>query len=196
MRAALAVLLAVSGIACGGAESFEPISPMPEVGRGPDYRLRPAGSLARTGKPIHGLRCARAVRKRFGVHLEIVARRLDVVIPAGIGVAPPRSSEGVYVRNGRCWYPVRTLEPTGVIEIDEGTSITLGEFFDVWGQPLSSSRIAGFGARRGRSIAAFVNGLRWRGEPRRIPLERHAAIVLEVGGYFPPTKRYVFPPGL
>jgi hypothetical protein len=190
------LLLAVCGVGCTGGETFEPITPMPKIGRGPDYRLSAAGSRASAGKPIHGLRCTRLVRKRFGAHLEVIVGRIDVVIPAGIGIAPPRAREGAYVRSGRCWYPVRTLEPTGLIEIDEGTRITLGELFDVWGQPLSSKRIAKFPARGGRSIAAFVNGRRWRGDLRRIPLERHAAIVLEVNGYFPPTKRYVFPPGL
>ena len=33
-------------------------------------------------------------------------------------------------------------------------------------------------------------------DPRTIPLSPHVAIVLELGGYFPPTRRYAFPPGL
>jgi hypothetical protein len=45
-------------------------------------------------------------------------------------------------------------------------------------------------------VSAFVNGKRWTRSPRLIPLKRHDAIVLEVGGYFPPTRRYSFPDGL
>jgi hypothetical protein len=45
-------------------------------------------------------------------------------------------------------------------------------------------------------VDAFIDGVRWHGDPRAIPLNRHAAIVLEIGGYFPPTRRYVFPPYL
>ena len=70
--------------------------------------------------------------------------------------------------------------------------LTLGDLFDVWGQPLSHTRMAGF---RGR-VRAFVGGRRWNRGPRAIPLARHAQIVLEVGGYVPPHRTYLFPPGL
>jgi hypothetical protein len=118
------------------------------------------------------------------------------VIPAGIGVAPPRVRDGAYVKGGRCSYPLRTLEPTGLIEIDETFHPTVGELFDVWGQGLSRNQLLSFRAARGKLVSAFVDGRRWRRSPRLIPLERHAAIVLEVGGYFPPTRRYLFPDGL
>jgi hypothetical protein len=117
------------------------------------------------------------------VHLELFAQRRVVLIPPGIGVAPPRTRTGAYVRGGRCSYPLRTREPTGVIEVRvRPRAMTLGQFFAIWGQPL-----------RGR---AYVDGRRWRGDPRRIPLGRHAQIVLEVGGYVRPHARYGFPPGL
>jgi hypothetical protein len=142
------------------------------------------------------LRCTDRAVRRFGVHLEVFAKRLDVMIPAGIGVAPPRIRDGAYVRGGKCSYPLRTIEPTGLIEVAQGEALTVGDLFDVWGQPLSKRRLLSFRASPGRSVSAFVNGEPWRGDPRSIPLERHSAIVLEIGGYFPPTKVYLFPPGL
>jgi hypothetical protein len=45
-------------------------------------------------------------------------------------------------------------------------------------------------------VTAFVGGERRSGDPRRIPLRRHAQIVLQVGGYIPPHRSYRFPPGL
>jgi hypothetical protein len=113
-------------------------------------------------------------------------------VPAGIGVAPPRRVEGVYVRGGRCSYPLRTVEPTGVIEVAAGSRLTLGRFFSLWGRPLAPDRLLSF---RGR-VLAFVAGRPWRGDPRAIPLSQHAQIVLEVGGYVPPHSRYTFAKGL
>ena len=51
---------------------------------------------------------------RFRVHLELFARGLVLLVPAGIGVAPPVERDGAYVLGGRCLYPLRTREPTGV----------------------------------------------------------------------------------
>jgi hypothetical protein len=38
-----------------------------------------------------------------------------------------------------------------------------------------------------------VNGRRFLGDPRSIPLRRHDEIVLEIGGYVPPHSSYLFP---
>jgi hypothetical protein len=96
------------------------------------------------------------------------------------------------VSGGRCSYPLRTREPTGVVEVEHAGSYVLGDLFDLWGQPLARDRLAGF---RG-PVSAFVAGRPWRGDPRAIPLTRHAQIVLETGGYVPPHTDYRFPPGL
>lgn len=129
---------------------------------------------------------------RFGAHLELFAGGRVVLVPPGIGIAPPRSREGAYVRGRRCSYPLRTREPTGVVEVDARTRMTLGQLFDVWGQPLSRRRLAGFSG----PVEAYVSGVRRHGDPRSIPLRRHAQIVLEAGGHVPPHSDYTFPPGL
>ena len=89
-----------------------------------------------------------------------------------------------------CGYPVRTTRPTGVVEFVPAAKPTLGDLFDVWGQPLSARGFAGF---RG-AVSAWVGGRRWRGDVRAIPLRRHAEIVVEVGGYIPPHTFFLFPP--
>jgi hypothetical protein len=197
----LLVALAFTGCARSNPDPSEPGAaathgPIPVFGQGPRYHPPPSGELVSAAKPVGRLHCARKTRKRYGTHLEIFANRRDLVIPAGIGIAPPRIRSGAYVKGGSCSYPVRTLEPTGLIEIDEGVMVTLGQFFDLWGQHLSKKRLLSFQARPGEAVSAFVNGKRWPGNPRSLPLTRHAAIVLEIGGFFPPTRLYVFPPGL
>ena len=94
--------------------------------------------------PVAGLRCASAERPRFGAHVELFAHRQVVIVPAGIGIAPPLRRQGAYVLGGRCSYPLRTREPTGVVEVERGASLTLGQLFEVWGQPLSRTRLVGF----------------------------------------------------
>ena len=123
--------------------------------------------------------------------MELFARRRVLLLPAGIGMAPPLQRDGAYVVGARCSYPVRTTAPTGVIEVAGGTHATIGELFALWGQPLTRTRLAGF---RGR-VTAFVAGRTWRGGVRTIPLTRHAQIVLEIGGYVRPHPLFLFGPG-
>jgi hypothetical protein len=87
---------------------------------------------------------------------------------------------------------LRTLDPTGVIEVRVGTKATLGDFFALWGAQLSRTRLAGFEG----PVRAYVGGEPWRGDLRAIPLTRHAEIVLENGPYVKPHRSYLFRPGL
>jgi len=130
--------------------------------------------------------------RRDGVHLELFAHRRVVLVPAGIGMRGPLVRERARVVRGRCSFPLRTREPTGTIEVARGTRATLGQLFAVWGEPLAPGRLLSF---RGR-VRAYVAGRLVPGDPRRIPLARHANVVLEVGGYIPPHPRFLFPPGL
>ncbi len=166
--------------------------PVPRpIGAGSLYHPLP-GDAAAAGRSIGTHRCTTTSRRRYGAHLEIFANRLVVLVPAGIGLAAPLRRSGAYVLGGRCSYALRTREPTGVFELEAGRPPTLGEAFEVWGQPLSRNALVGF---RGR-VAAFVSGRRWRGDLRAIPLRRHAQVVLEVGGYVRPHVRYLFSRGL
>jgi len=112
-------------------------------------------------------------------HLELFALRQVVIVPARIGIS------------GACTYPVRTREPTGVVEFDRDAHPTVGDVFAVWGRRLSQRRLLSF---RGR-VRAYVNGVRWGRDVRNIPLRRHAEIVLEVGGFVPPHSTFLFGPG-
>jgi hypothetical protein len=198
MLAAVAVLTG-----CGGGDGSQspppppPTAPVPPhapgLGTGPRYRPPSLGARAARGLPVLGMTCSKANRSRHGVHLELFASRRVVLVAPGIGVAPPRERRGAYVRSGRCSYPVRTREPTGVVEVESGRPArTLGDLFAVWGQPLSRHRMAGF---RGR-VRVYVGGRHRGGDPRAIPLRRHAQIVLGVDGYVPPHRSYHFPPSL
>ena len=194
MRALPLVLAALALAACGDG-SPDPPPPLPAtvpIGRGPDHRPGALSAATRRARPVGRLRCSRTGAPRFGVHIEVFGRRRTVIVPGGVGVAPPWRGRPPYVRAGRCSYPARTREPTGVVEVERGTRVTLGNLFDLWGQPLGRRRVA---AVRGR-IRVWVGGRPWDGDPRDIVLERQAQIVISEDARVPVHASYTFPPGL
>ena len=166
------------------------------IGAGPAFHPTSRGSEVRQGLPVSGLRCEGGESARVGVHIEVFANGRVVIVPAGIGIAPPLRLRGPYVLSGRCSYPARTREPTGVIERARGRSLTLGAFFRVWGQSLGPRQLAGFRARPGRQVRVYVNGRLRHVDPRTVPLRRHDQIVLQVGRFVPPHASYRFQKGL
>jgi hypothetical protein len=121
------------------------------------------------------------------VHVELFARRRVVIVPAAIGLRGARRRLGRVV-SARCRAAVWTLDPSGIVDYRGGG--TLGRLFRVWGQPLGPGRLASF---RG-PVSVFVDGIRRRGDPRTLRLRPGAEIVLEVGGYVPPHRSFLFPP--
>jgi hypothetical protein len=101
------------------------------------------------------------------VHVELFANRRVVLIPPQIG----------------CW----TNDPTGVVHFRRPS--TLGAFFRFWRQPLGPRRLLTF---RG-PVQAFRNGRPVRGDPAAIRLGDGDQLVLEIGGYVPPHRTYLFP---
>jgi hypothetical protein len=178
--------------AVGGASAGPPLVPTP-IGVGPGYRLAPTSAAVRAAQPVGSLTCVATSPMRFRAHLELFARKRVLIVPAGIGVAPPLRRDGAVVLGGRCLYQLRTREPTGVVEVGPARGLTVGDLFRVWGQPLGPHRIAGFGDSQ--PVLVFVNGRRLRVDPRAVPLRRHDEIVLEIGGYIPPHRSYLFPKG-
>ena len=155
------------------------------IGVGPRFHPPAATVAVIRAEPVGRFRCVSGGR-RYGVHVEVFARGRVVIVPAGIGVAVARG----------CSYPARTLEPTGVIEVRRGSSLTLGDFFRIWGQPFSITCLAGFRTTGSAPVRAYVAGRRWRASLRSIPLRRHAQIVLELGPFIPPHRAFLFRPGL
>ena len=70
-------------------------------------------------------------------------------------------------------------------------TFTLGDYFDVYGQPLSRDRV---GPATG-PVTAYLDAKPYPGDPRSIPLHAHAVIQLDVGQARAPMP-FGFPPGL
>jgi hypothetical protein len=84
------------------------------------------------------------------------------------------------VSTGSCVYWLHAHANDGIIHVESPStadSFTLGEFFDIWGQPLSSTQV---GPAKG-TVTAFFNGKLYKGNPRNLPLGYHYQIQLDVG---------------
>jgi len=164
-----------------------------------------AASLAlprrlRVGEQIDGITCQTGEQVAYHVHahLAIVVRGHSRRIPAGVGIATPYevapTRAGPFVAAGSCFMWLHTHAADGVIHVESPTkrTYTLGEFFDIWGQPLSRSRV---GAAHGL-LTAIVNGGVFTGNPRQIPLLAHSQIELELGFPLVSPEKIEFPHGL
>jgi hypothetical protein len=143
------------------------VKPWP-IGPGPAYR--PA--------PVHAHTGACSPRGSFAVHVELFAGQRVVLVPAGIGA---------------CVDPVHTRVATGVVSVSAGRPHTLGDLFRVWGRPLGAHRLVSFTSRT--PVRVYVNGRRATGPVAAVPLTRGAEIVVELGGYVPPHRFFLFPKG-
>jgi hypothetical protein len=190
LRLELVLAAVIALLVATAASAAPPPIPTP-IGVGAQYRPTAVSARVRAGRPFGAHRCAVGGR-RYGVHVELFANRRVVIVPAGIGVAAPVRLRGADVVPGGCSYAVRTLTPTGVVEVRRGTELTLGDLFQVWSRRLGGQTLLGF---RG-PVSVFVDGRRWRHAPRTVPLRRHAEIVVEIGGYVPPHATFLFPRGL
>lgn len=165
------------------------------LGQGPAFRPTPlANPAVAAGAPVGRWHCTIGGRAGYGAHIELFASDHEVLVPSGIGIAPPQRRRGVFVTGGRCSYQLQTLDPTGVVRVipEPGPPPTTGELFALWGEPLARDRLAGFSG----PVTAFVGGRRWIGDPGAIPLTRHAQIELELGPLVEPHPAYLFPRGL
>jgi hypothetical protein len=145
------------------------------------------------GLPVDGITCTSTEQVTLHIHshLALFYKGKQLEIPAGVGLAP--------VPPSGCLYWIHTHDTSGIIHIEApqieapqgGGPFTLGMFFDIWGQPLTSSDVAG----KLGPVAAFVNGMRWYADPRTIPLLAHQEITLEVGKPIVPPPNYAFPYG-
>ena len=159
------------------------VQPVP-IAVGPRYQLPPRAHA------VSGMRCTDRTTVPIA-HVELFVRRRAVLLPAGIGIAPPRRIIDGTVASGRCTYPFSTRDPTGVVYGEPGSRATLADVFRLWGQPLGRHRLLGFTSRH--PLRAFVNGVPWHGPPGAIPLGRRNEVVVELGALVPPHSFYLFP---
>ncbi len=90
-----------------------------------------------------------------------------------------QTTAGGFAQASHCYYWLHTHVQDGIIHIESPTKAvyTLGQFFDIWRQPLSATQV---GPVKGK-VTAYLNGKQFTGDPRSIQLTPHAVIQLNVG---------------
>lgn len=152
--------------------------------------LAPASTTGTT--PVDGIQCAPVEQLVYHIHAHLAVYDKGALrpLPGGVGIPGSQvqqSQEGPVAAGGRCYYWLHTHAPDGVIHIESPVRrvYTLGNFFDEWHQPLSSTRVGGVTGK----VTAFVNGKTWKKDLRTIPLVPHAVIQLNVGSPVVPFQR-------
>jgi hypothetical protein len=145
--------------------------------------LAPASTTA-PGTTVDGIQCAPIEQLAYHIHahLQVYVDGQPRALPAAIGLlgpVPQQTAAGPFYGAQKCYYWLHVHAQDGIVHIESPTQriYTLGNFFDEWRQPLSSSQVAGAGG----PVTAFINGKRWTKDPRALPLDPHAVIQLDVG---------------
>ncbi|MDQ1379190.1 MAG: hypothetical protein QOE15_3363 [Acidimicrobiaceae bacterium] len=179
----------------GAATTTVPRQP---AGLGPERVPIPDGpplGLVKTalyGQTIDDIKCEVSEQAVYHIHahLSVFVDGQPRQVPYGIGIAPPLqvtpTPVGDFVAGGGCFYWLHTHAADGIMHIESPTQqlYTLGQFFDIWGQPLGAGQV---GPAMG-TLTIFVDGRPFTGDPRSIELKRHGEIQLDVGSVVAPTS--------
>jgi hypothetical protein len=127
-----------------------------------------------TAMAISGIECNRSEQLNYHIHsgLDVFVNGVQQQVPSNIGILSSPS----------CLYWLHTHSANGIIHIEapETREFLLGQFIDVWEQTLTNST-AFFDSVSDMPVTAYVDGQRFEGDYRTIPLESLREIVLAYG---------------
>ena len=138
------------------------------------------------GSPVDGLSCygprnQNELKEIYHAHshLAIYKDGVRLAVPPFLGVVGNDT-----IANTFCIYPLHTHDSTGIIHIDpvDNKLVTLGQFFNIWGQPLTRTNIAG---QTGPTIVVYLkdggNLRKYQGDFADIQLKSYRSIVIQIG---------------
>ncbi|MCX6398032.1 MAG: hypothetical protein NTV23_16205 [Propionibacteriales bacterium] len=176
--------------ACGSTSRPAAADPGPDSAKtffGPEGMAVQEGKLlavpSTTRMPIGEFTCSRPdLTFHAHAHLSVYVDGRLRAVPSTIGTYEPVIEDtrtGPLVTEAECFYNLHTHAQDGVIhfEAPQPREFTLGQFFAVWGQPLSGSQVGRF---RG-PVTVYVDGRRDLGDPAEIVLTEKRTIQLVVG---------------
>jgi hypothetical protein len=142
------------------------------------------GSSGKAIDTVDGVECQAGEQLQYHVHadLEILIDGQPVTVPKNTGI------------RSNCIFWLHTHDDTGLVHVEapEKRDFTLGQFFAVWGQPLSAAQFLGSTVDASHKITATVNGTPFTGDPASIPLADRETIVLQYGPPFGTPPKSLF----
>lgn len=164
-------------------------------------------------------------------HVSLFVGGQQIGIPMGIGIAPPGPGTGPaivtctsgpetgnpFIANGSTFYWIHTHDHGGIVHVEHQTGpaqglplqpFTLGQFFAVWGQTISSSGAAGYSG----TVRVFLYNdggttgegppnpsaapTEWTGDPNTAPFGMHEydEVAIEVGAPWVAAPLYTWDP--
>lgn len=174
VNAATPILLAPAAVI--GKDSL-PQGDTPTGGQGQTVNGMPCETMAQLAYHIH-------------VHLSLIVNGEQLAIPLAVGAVNPQVQAN-FVTAASCFYWLHTHDASGIVHVEPSVNqpLTLGQFFDTWGQPLTATNTAGFSG----PLTVFVDGKRYTADPRAIAFTERMQITLEVGTPLVPPPVYAFP---
>ncbi|WP_394768035.1 hypothetical protein [Lacisediminihabitans sp.] len=150
----------------------------------------PADASARTAAAGLPMLSSEGTELHIHSHLVVTIEGKSSALPADIGidVAKQRIS------------PLHTHDSTGIIHVESpvASTFTLGQFFTEWDVALDATRIGGYSATDGHSLTAFVDGVKFSGNPASIVFANHQDIDIVYGpvdGAAAPSAPFAWPDG-
>jgi hypothetical protein len=157
---------------------------------------RPTGGQ---GNPVDGITCREELLNQWHhhVHLSIFYNGKQLTVPEGVGIIGVPGKDPPFIYHGKCFYWLHTHDKTGIIHIEPTTgsaTFTLGNFFDIWGEPLSPTQVANLTVG---SLAVYENGVLQPGQdPSQVQFYPFEDITLVVNSPTPDwIPNYLYPPG-
>ena len=130
------------------------------------------------GEDVAGIPCLLNMPDAYHVHshLTIYLDGVAQAIPAEVGIH--------YQQPSRCFYLIHTHDRSGKlhVEADAPGTFTLGQFFQIWGQPLETDNVAGI---TGKPISVYSTDqstvTKVTTDWKQIELTSHKEITIVIG---------------
>jgi|SRR5215472_8710492 len=146
------------------------------------------------GQQIDKINCRAFLNNQYHhhVHLSMFVNGEQIALPRGTGMKNP--GKGNFVYHATCAYWLHTHDATGIIHIEppNGNTYNLKQYFDIWGEPLSTNGFAGYTG----AVAVYIDGVLQPGmDPNQVQFSPYEEITLVIGT--PPSwiPVYLFPAG-